>query len=489
MPITWTSGNETVATVTPMENGALVQAFGASGTVTITARVGSLEPVSVSIFVGKLPTAVSLPAAAEVVAGQSMQFTAILTPTDAQPSTILWSVEPLTGAATVDADGVLTAQAAGQVRLTARTLNGYTASCLVEITNPVHSIVIDPVDAQKAEVSVNANNLVLRATAYGVDGTTNSVQQGVTWKSANTRYARVQANLDGTCTVTGVAAGTVRIYAYATDGTGISGEITVRVIVPVESFHIERTWYSCWWATRNSSPLTACLPTLPTAIPRTSPGRALTKTLSASMNTANCCNWHRETTVTATSHNNITELCYVFVTLPASEVTVTPVDKEKADVNVNSSDLVLRAEAVSAEGGTENVSQGFDWRSGDTGIVQVRANEDGTCTVRGVRAGSARVYAYATDGSAVHGEILVNVIVPITSFYIPESAQLFAGKTVTLRPNGSPADATYRNPEDFTWRPAMSAWRPLKTASSPASATAPPSSLPPRTTASRIPAW
>ena len=452
MPITWTSGNETVATVTPMENGALVQAFGASGTVTITARVGSLEPVSVSIFVGKLPTAVSLPAAAEVVAGQSMQFTAILTPTDAQPSTILWSVEPLTGAATVDADGVLTAQAAGQVRLTARTLNGYTASCLVEITNPVHSIVIDPVDAQKAEVSVNANNLVLRATAYGVDGTTNSVQQGVTWKSANTRYARVQANLDGTCTVTGVAAGTVRIYAYATDGTGISGEITVRVIVPVESFHIEPDMVQLLVGDQEQLAVDG----LPADATYRYPEDFTWKSADEDIVRVDehgklVATGIGETTVTATSHNNITELCYVFVTLPASEVTVTPVDKEKADVNVNSSDLVLRAEAVSAEGGTENVSQGFDWRSGDTGIVQVRANEDGTCTVRGVRAGSARVYAYATDGSAVHGEILVNVIVPITSFYIPESAQLFAGKTVTLRPNGSPADATYRNPEDFTW--------------------------------------
>ena len=213
--------------------------MGASGNVTITARAGSLDPVSVKVFVGKMPTGVSLPASAEVVVGQSKRFTATISPADAQPSTILWSVEPLTGAASVDANGNLTGEAAGQVRLVARTLNGRTASCLVEVTNPVRTIIVDPVGTDKAEVSIGVSDLTLRATAYGADGTMNNVQQGFTWKSANTRYARVQANGDGTCTVTGVASGTVRIYAYATDGSGVSGEISVRVIVPVESFYID----------------------------------------------------------------------------------------------------------------------------------------------------------------------------------------------------------------------------------------------------------
>ena len=119
------------------------RALGASGTVTITARAGSLDPVSVKITVALLPTSVSLPAAAEVVVGQTTRFTATISPAGAQPSSILWSVEPVTGAASVDESGNLTGEMAGQVRLVARTLNGRTASCLVEITNPVRAIVID----------------------------------------------------------------------------------------------------------------------------------------------------------------------------------------------------------------------------------------------------------------------------------------------------------------------------------------------------------
>ena len=48
------------------------------------------------------------------------------------------------------------------------------------ITNPVRTIVVDPVNADKAEVSVGASDLTLRATAYSADGTTNSVQQNFT---------------------------------------------------------------------------------------------------------------------------------------------------------------------------------------------------------------------------------------------------------------------------------------------------------------------
>ena len=77
--VTWTSSNETIATVAPTQSGALVHALGASGMVTITARAGSLDAVSVKVYVGKMPTGVSLPATAEVVAGQTTRFTAVVT--------------------------------------------------------------------------------------------------------------------------------------------------------------------------------------------------------------------------------------------------------------------------------------------------------------------------------------------------------------------------------------------------------------------------
>ena len=37
------------------------------------------------------------------------------------------------------------------------------------------------------------------------------------------------------------------------------------------------------------------------------------------------------TTVTATSHNGLTEICIVSVTMPAGKITIEPVDAERAD--------------------------------------------------------------------------------------------------------------------------------------------------------------
>ena len=358
----------------------------------------------------------------------------------------------MTGAATVDANGNFTAQSAGVVRLIATTVNGRTASCLVTITNPVRSIVVDPVNVGKADVSLGASDLTLRATAYGADGTTNSVQQDFTWKSANTRYARVDANGDGTCTVTGVSAGTVRIYAYATDGSGVYGEITVSVIIPVQSFYVEQSMVQLFVGeqaqlTLNGSPANATYRARTDFTWVSSDERVVSVDDQGKL-TANGIG---AATITVTSHNGLTELCIVTVTMPAAEVVIEPSDKETADVNVGSSDLTLRAAAFNAEGDTMHVSQVFNWQSGNTNIAQVRANADGTCTVRGVSAGTVNIYAIAADGSGVRGTIVVTVVVPVTSFYISEYEQLFVGKTVTLRPNGTPGNATYRFPENFTW--------------------------------------
>ena len=85
----------------------------------------------------------------------------------------------------------------------------------------------------------------------------------------------------------------------------------------------------------------------------------------------------------------------------------------------------------------------------------MQANLDGTCTVTGVAAGTVRIYAYATDGTGISGEITVRVIVPVESFHIErDMVQLLVGDQEQLAVDGLPADATYRYPEDFTWKSA-----------------------------------
>ena len=107
------------------------------------------------------------------------------------------------------------------------------------VTVPTDAIEISLVGSERAEVNVGSSDLTLRATALGANDTSENVPQDFTWKSANTQTAQVRQNFDGTCTVRGVSAGTVKIYAYANDGTAQRGEITVRVIVPVVSTWME----------------------------------------------------------------------------------------------------------------------------------------------------------------------------------------------------------------------------------------------------------
>ena len=58
----------------------------------------------------------------------------------------------------------------------------------------------------------------------------------------------------------------------------------------------------------------------------------------------------------------------------------------------------------------------------------------------------------ARDGSGVTGTCTVNVIVAIQSFELPETASVFADKTLQLRPTVVPSNAGSFAPSDFTWK-------------------------------------
>ena len=54
--------------------------------------------------------------------------------------------------------------------------------------------------------------------------------------------------------------------------------------------------------------------------------------------------------ITAISHNGLTDYCLVTVTVPTDEIEISLVGSERAEVNVGSSDLTLRATALGANG-------------------------------------------------------------------------------------------------------------------------------------------
>ena len=156
--------------------------------------------------------------------------------------------------------------------------------------------------------------------------------------------------------------------------------------------------------------------------------------------------------ITATSHNGLTDSCLVTVAIPTEEIHISVASGEKAEVGVDSSNLTLRATALGPNDTSENVPQEFNWMSSNSQIAQVRVHFDGSCSVRGLRTGTVQIYALCQgryrrarrNHGARHraGHFLLME---------PATANLFVGGQLQLRANGTPSNATYHEPADFTW--------------------------------------
>lgn len=125
--VTWSSSNESVATV---KNGVVTAM--AAGTATITAKAGdktatcevTVKPVPVSGIVLDKTTA-------ELLVGESLTLTATVSPDNATDKTVTWSTSDAT-IATVDNNGVVKAIKVGKVTITAKA-GEKTATCEVTV--------------------------------------------------------------------------------------------------------------------------------------------------------------------------------------------------------------------------------------------------------------------------------------------------------------------------------------------------------------------
>ncbi len=181
---------------------------------------GQLMADTAEVTVSSIPVAtlVVSPATVALDVGQTAQLTA--TPQDANGAplsgrVITWS-SGNTAVATVDANGLVTAQAAGSTTVTA-TSEGISDAATVTVTQaPVASVEVTP-----AAANVGVGGTVqLTAVAKDAAG---SILSGrpMSWSSSSVQIATVAAGL-----VTGVAAGTAYIVA-STEGKSDTATITV----------------------------------------------------------------------------------------------------------------------------------------------------------------------------------------------------------------------------------------------------------------------
>ena len=215
--VTWSSNNETVATV---DNNGKVTAK-AAGEATITAKVGDKQ-VTCNVKVTAAEVAVESvtldQSSLELIAGKEATLTATVKPDNATNRTVAWESNA-TNVATVDNNGKVTAKAAGEAIITAK-VGDKQATCTVTVTKA---------DVKVTQITISGKNTL---NVNDVATLTADVQPGdatnktVVWTSENPDVVKVENGK-----VTALMPGQAVIKATAQDGSNTVGMFTIKVNV------------------------------------------------------------------------------------------------------------------------------------------------------------------------------------------------------------------------------------------------------------------
>ena len=205
--VTWSSNNETVATV---DNNGKVTAK-AAGEAIITAKVGDKQ-VTCNVKVTAAEVAVESvtldQSSLELIAGKEATLTATVKPDNATNRTVAWESNA-TNVATVDNNGKVTAKAAGEAIITAK-VGDKQVTCNVKVT--AAEVAVESVTLDQSSLELIAGKEATLTATVKPDNATNRT---VAWESNATNVATV----DNNGKVTAKAEGTAIITAKAGDKT------------------------------------------------------------------------------------------------------------------------------------------------------------------------------------------------------------------------------------------------------------------------------
>lgn len=196
------------------------------GTQTITVSLGG-KSVSFSILVKEIPpTSIKLNvSSANIQKGKTQTLKATVLPAKATYKTVTWSSQN-PAIATIDANGVVKAKKAGSTVITAKTKNGLTARCIVNVKVPAVKVYLD----RSEDTVEQGKKITLKATISPLDST-----DIVYWGSADETVAVVS----GKGVVTAKKAGTTKIYAITDSGAYKTYTITVKASVKNKAIELK----------------------------------------------------------------------------------------------------------------------------------------------------------------------------------------------------------------------------------------------------------
>lgn len=221
--LSWTTSDADVATV---ENG-VVSCIGLGEAVITATTVNGLSAeckITVNPIMAESITLDRTEIEAQI--GETFTLTATISPDNTTDKSVTWTSSD-TNVATVEA-GVVTSVGVGEAVITAATVNGLTATCAVTVTRIlVESIVIDPssIEGERGE------QIQLTATVLPENATNKTLD----WVSDDEFIAKVSE----TGLVTIMSERVTRIYARATDGSGVEATCEVTGVAGVDELFVD----------------------------------------------------------------------------------------------------------------------------------------------------------------------------------------------------------------------------------------------------------
>ena len=312
-------------------------------------------------------------------------------------------------AATVNTRGKITGSKVGDAVITV-TYKGLAAQCLICVTEDVKSIAFKAKKYSLYEGETQTLALKVQPAKASLDG--------LKWSSADEEIARVDQN----GSVTGLKKGTTTITAVTTGGKKAS--CTVKVLVPIERIELPES---------TEIPVKDKLQLKPVFFPENAEAKSLTwkatgKAVSVSKSGLVQALKPGDATITLTTDRGVVATVQVTVTQKATTISF---KSKQIKVPINGTSVL---KPTFGPAGSNRWTVTFT--SANTDIATV--DENGV--VSGHSLGKTKITAKLHNKKTA--TITVWVVIPVEEVRIPESAELARGKTLTLKPEYLPENAT-----------------------------------------------
>ena len=435
--VTWTSSNESIATVD--QSGNVKAVSKGTATITVTTKDGGHTATCLVTVTEKVVpvTSVTLDKdKLELPEGDAAQLIATVLPENATNKKVIWSSsDPST--ASVDQNGNVTAIATGWLwpgtaTITATTEDGgYTATCKVTVTEKIIPVTSVTLDKDKLELD-KGTTAQLKATVLPE----NATYKNVTWRSSNESIATVDQNGK----VTAKSTGTATITVTTKDGSKTDTcEVTVTAkAIPVTGVTLDKDRLDL--IEGEAAQLTA------TVLPEDATNKNVTwksstpsiATVDQSGNIKAVSEGIATITVT-TEDGSKKDTCEVNVAKKVIPVTSVSLNKNKLEM-VEGDDAQLTATVLPENATNKSVT----WKSSTESVATVDQNGN----IKAISGGYTYVYVITVDGNKIDScEVIVTKkVIPVTGVTLDkDKLGLYEDETVQLIPTVLPENATNKN--------------------------------------------